>query len=135
MERLFVDTSAWIAYTNRADPDYQQVKAWFASFEGRLVTSNAIFSETVTLCLYSLGYHVAAQVGEVLREPGTVDLVRLSNEDEEQAWQLFLKRSDKTYSTTDCTSFILMRKLGLRRAVALDADFEREGFEVVPKGP
>lgn len=135
MERLFVDTSAWIAYTNRADPDHQQVKAWFASFEGRLVTSNAIFSETVTLCLYRLGHHVAAQVGEVLREPGTVDLVRLSNEDEEQAWQLFLKRSDKTYSYTDCTSFILMRKLGLRRAVALDADFEREGFEVVPKGP
>jgi predicted nucleic acid-binding protein len=134
VERLFVDTSAWMAYTNRADPDHSQVRAWLASFEGRLVTSNEVFSETVTLCLYHLGHYVAALVGEALRDPGTVDLIRLSGQDEEQAWQLFLRRPDKTYSYTDCSSFVLMRRLGLERALALDADFEREGFEVVPRG-
>ncbi len=29
-------------------------------------------------------------------------------------------------------SFILMRRLGLQRAISLDADFEREGFELLP---
>jgi predicted nucleic acid-binding protein len=27
---------------------------------------------------------------------------------------------------------MLMRRLGLQRAISLDADFEREGFELLP---
>lgn len=47
-------------------------------------------------------------------------------------WDLFQARGDKSYSFTDCTSFALMRRLGLEEAVALDADFRREGFRVLP---
>jgi hypothetical protein len=61
-----------------------------------------------------------------------VDLVRVTPNDEQAAWRLFLDRPDKDYSFTDCTSFVLVRRLGLRRVVATDADFQREGFDVVP---
>jgi uncharacterized protein len=53
-------------------------------------------------------------------------------EDEQGAWQLFCKRRDKEYSYTDCTSFVLMRRLKLSAAAALDDDFAREGFESLP---
>ncbi len=43
-----------------------------------------------------------------------------------------LERPGKTYSFADCTSFVLMRRLGITRAATLDADFAREGFEVLP---
>ncbi|MFT3773889.1 MAG: hypothetical protein QM820_51630 [Minicystis sp.] len=46
---------------------------------------------------------------------------------------MFLARPDKRYSFTDCTSFVLMRRLGLRTAVSLDDDFRQEGFEVLPE--
>jgi len=132
LERLFVDTSAWFAYVNRSDPDHEAVRQVLESFKGRLVTSNYVFDETVTLCLARLGHAVAARVGANLLAVDTVDLIRITPRDEGAAWSLFLQRPDKTYSFTDCTSFVLLERLGLARVLALDDDFRREGFEVVP---
>jgi predicted nucleic acid-binding protein len=132
MECAFVDTSAWFAYANRHDPDYTRIRSVLRTFQGRLITSNFIFDETVTLCLYRLGYQVAARVGEVLLDQAVVDLVRITPEDEQRAWALWLARPDKTYSYTDWTSFVVMRRLRLQRAVAIDTDFQREGFLLLP---
>lgn len=132
MRRLFVDTSAWFAFVNRADPDHRAVVALLGAFKGRLVTSNFVFDETVTLCLYRLGHAAAGRVGRVLRDSNQVDLVRVTPEDESAAWDLFQKRPDKQYSFTDCTSFALMRRLDLKAAAALDDDFAGEGFEQLP---
>ena len=131
MERLFVDTSAWLAYANRADAAHAAVRDALKRFEGRLVTTNFIFDETVTLCR-RMGHGTAVLVGEVLRDPDVVDLLRVRPGDEEDAWRLFQDRADKRYSFTDCASFAIMRRLGVLRAATLDEDFEREGFEVVP---
>lgn len=132
MQRLFVDTSAWFAFTNRADPDHKAIAASLDAFKGRLVTSNFVFDETVTLCLYRLGHAAAEHVGRVLRDSSQVDLIRVTPEDEAAAWELFRERTDKRYSFTDCTSFALMRRLELTAAAALDDDFAGEGFEQLP---
>ena len=132
MNCLFVDTSAWFAFANRKDADHQQVSEVLRSFQGRLITSNFIFDETISLCLYRLGHHVARKVGSVLLDPDHVDMVRVTNEDERIAWELFCARPDQDYSFTDCTSFTLMRRLGLGTALALDTDFVVENFQVVP---
>lgn len=132
MERLFVDTSAWLAYVNKSDRDHERVREVLCAFNGRLVTSNFVFDETITFCLYRLGHAAAVKVGQTLLNTAAIDLVRIMPSDERQAWALFLERPDKTYSYTDCTSFVIMRRLGLRRAIALDADFQREGFELFP---
>jgi predicted nucleic acid-binding protein len=132
MERLFVDTSAWFAFVNRMDPDHAVVRAVLNGFEGRLTTSNFVFDETVSLCRYRLGFKAAERVGSVLLDRDTVDLMRISPEDEQNAWGLFRDRADQQYSFTDCTSFVLMRRLGIFRALALDEDFRIEGFDVAP---
>lgn len=132
MERLFVDTSAWFAFANRVDPDHEPVAQAFATFRGRLLTSNFVFDETVTLCLHRLGHKAAVAVGGTLRQAAHVDLVRVDAQDEAVAWDLFGKRRDKRYSFTDCTSFVLMRRLGLQTVAALDDDFEQEGFRRIP---
>ena len=132
MEHAFVDTSAWFAYANRRDPDHARIRNVLQAYAGQLITSNFIFDETVTLCLYRLGHQIATKVGEVLLDPTVVNLIRLTPDDEHRAWSLFLARPDKTYSYTDCTSFVLMRRLGLHSAIALDVDFQREGFTLLP---
>lgn len=129
---LFVDTGGWFAYVNRADPDHRAMRRALDSFDGRIVTSNHVFDETVTLCLVRLGHRVARQVGETLRDEALVDLVRARRQDEARAWKLFCRRPDKEYSFTDCVSFVLMRRMRIRVAAAVDADFRREGFDVVP---
>ena len=132
MERVFVDTGAWFAFINRKDPDHAAVRRVLRQHEGRLVTSNFVFDETVTLCRYRLGHAVAAQVGTALLDTATADLLRLTADDERAAWDLFLARADKQYSFTDCTSFVLMRRLGLDTAAAVDDDFAQDGFVVLP---
>ena len=132
MERLFVDTSAWFAYINRKDPDHAAISKVLQDFTGRLVTSNFVFDETVSLCLYRMGHAVASTAGNVLLDPLVVDLIRLTSNDEQTAWQLFRERGDHRFSFTDCTSFVLMRRLNLHTAAALDEDFRAEGFVVVP---
>lgn len=134
MDRIFVDTSAWFAYANRRDPDHAAVSEFIGSFAGRLITSNYIFDETVSLCRYRLGHEAGCIAGSVLNDPDDVDMVRITPNDERDAWALFCARPDQRYSFTDCTSFTLMRRLGLTTALALDLDFEAEGFLVAP-GP
>lgn len=132
MERLFVDTSAWVALVNRGDPEHRAVRDTLTRFAGRRVTSNFVFDETVTLCRYRFGLDVASRLGDTLQDRNTIDLVRVTPADESEAWKLMKDRSDKQYSFTDCTSFVLMRRMRIHRAAALDDDFRREGFDVLP---
>ena len=133
MERAFVDTSAWFAYADRRDRDHKIVRGALRDHEGRLVTSSYVFDEVVTLCRYRLGHEAALVVGQVLFDADVVDLVRVTVDDELAAWELFAAREDKEYSFTDCISFVLMRRLGIEVAVAVDDDFTQERFEVIPR--
>ena len=132
MQRLFVDTSAWFAYANRKDPQHESIGEIVRAFPGRLVTSNFVFDEAISLCLYRLGHSIARSVGAVLLDPDEIDIVRVTVEDEQAAWKLFGQRADQRFSFTDCTSFALMRRLGLDEVLALDEDFRTMGFSLVP---
>ncbi|MGQ9825653.1 MAG: type II toxin-antitoxin system VapC family toxin [Desulfotomaculales bacterium] len=46
-----------------------------------------------------------------------------------------LKYSDQNFSFTDCTSFVLMERLGVKEAAAFDARFEAAGFVRLPAVP
>jgi predicted nucleic acid-binding protein len=132
MQRLFVDTSAWFAFIHRTDIDHLKIKNFLNRFQGTLITSNYVFDELVTLVL-SRAYHAeAVKIGNHLRNPSIVTIVSVTEEDEEQSWDFFKKMDDKSYSFTDCTSFILMKRLGLTTSLSLDPHFEQAGFHRVP---
>jgi predicted nucleic acid-binding protein len=91
-----------------------------------------VFDETVTVARSRRVHDMAVRRGEVLLDSRMVVLVRLSTIDQDEAWDLFRRHGDKDGSSTDCTSFTVMRRLGILRAAALEDDFRREGFEVAP---
>lgn len=132
MKRVFVDSSAWFAYARQDDPDHRAARAALAEWQGRLVTTDYVFDETVTLALSRLGPRVAAEVGEALLDPDVVELVRLLPEDFDDAWELFKRRKDKGWSFTDCSSICVMRRLRLQSAIAVDRHFRQAGFETLP---
>ena len=43
-----------------------------------------------------------------------------------------VKVLDKSYSFTDCTSFVVMRELGIREALTTDRHFVQAGFGIRP---
>jgi len=132
MERLFVDTSAWYAFANADDRRHEDVAAALKSWAGRLVTTDFVFDELVTLLRYRAGHSQAVAVGSALVDGKSCLLVSVEPNDFQAAWQQFSNQYDQRLSFTDCTSFAVMRRLKLETAAALDDDFAAAGFTVVP---
>jgi predicted nucleic acid-binding protein len=102
-----VDTSAWYALIDARDPDHDNALSVLKAYEGRLVTTNFILDETITLIRYRLGWRQAHQFGQAALKSEIAHLVRTGFKDEEAAWEIFTKYRDKAFSFTDCTSFAI----------------------------
>ena len=133
MKRVFVDTGAWYALVDANDPDHGRVTECFREFQGRLVTSNYILDEILTLTRYRLGWPVAHRLGTQLRFSRLSRLERISLKDEETAWSIFSDYDVKSFSFTDCTSFALVQRLGLPLCLAIDSDFRSFGLHCIPE--
>lgn len=130
-ETVFTDTSALYAFINAKDPDHKKVKAYLERFKGQLLITNFIFDEIITLVMARMGHDNAVLTGKTLLNPKEFVLTRCKAADELKAWELFVNRPDKHYSFTDCTSFVIIKKLGIKKFLATDSHFNQEGFETV----
>lgn len=78
-------------------------------------------------------YQQALDLGESILFRNIADLELVSLEDIENAWNVFKRFRDKGWSFTDCTSYIVMKKLSVTKAFAFDEHFSQFGnVEVVP---
>lgn len=103
------------------------------TWQNRLVTSNFIFDELLTLAkARRQPASLLAILGETLRNPHSVTLIRIQEADEEAAWEIFKRHSRQEFSYTDCCSFAVMNRMQIRTAVTLDGHFKQMGFSVEP---
>jgi hypothetical protein len=51
----------------------------------------------------------------------------------EAGLRLYSDRPDKDWSLTDCTSFVVMKRLRITEALTADRHFEQAGFKVLLK--
>ena len=132
MKRLFVDTSAWYALVDKKDPDHPAAVFFFRNNKISLLTTNFIFDETVTLLRRRLGWIVAVDFGRRLKDSGFTTLMAVRREDEEKAWELFIKYKDQEFSYTDCTSFAVMGAFRIKAAFSFDSHFKTMNYQVFP---
>jgi predicted nucleic acid-binding protein len=135
MKGLFVDTSAWVASEDMADPRCQAVlearDAWFRE-GGVLVTTDYVLAETLTTLRKRLGLHVAEGWWNRIENSLRVRWEWIGHDRAAKARALFFRHHDKDYSLTDCTSFVVMKELKLNHALATDKHFTQAGFRVLP---
>lgn len=136
--RLFLDTSAHVAIEDLDDVNHEkamefreQIRLGGTPFR-RLYTSNYVIDETLTLLRFHCGHAVAVAFRRALENSKLLEILWVTETIEEAAWKIFEKRSDKTYSFTDCTSFALMEAEAIRNAFAFDEHFSQEGYNIVP---
>ena len=129
---VFVDTTALYAVLDRGD-EYHAAAAeiWRRLIDGadRLVSSNYVVVESCALVQNRLGMRAARALHDGVLP--WLETYWITVEDHNGAMDALLVADRRNLSLVDCTSFVAMRRLGLRRAFAFDEDFAEQGFEVL----
>lgn len=135
-QRVFIDTSAWIALFLFSDQNHLEAVEIFEKIEGEyaaIFTSNYVFDETVTFMMRRAGQKAAVEVGDAILGSQLVKVEFVSFDQFYASWDSFKKYDDKEFSFTDVTSFQIMHELNIRRAFSFDRHFEQAGFERIVK--
>lgn len=136
MRSVFVDTSAFVALRNAAEAEHERARATLSALlaEGAaLFTSNYVFAETYTALMVRVGRGEAVEWGRRFRASGAIELVRLDEDVEGDAWEILERHDDKRWSYVDATSFALLEREGGNEAFAFDAHFGQRGLRVLPE--
>ena len=135
MERLFADIAGWMAMADAKDPLHQESlnsrDEWFEQ-GAVLVTSNYILDEALTLIRMRLGIEAVEKWWALISESPRCNVEWITPERTEKAVYWFFRWRDQSFSFTDCTSFIVMRELGIKDVLTADRYFIAAGFQIHP---
>ena len=131
MNQVFLDTSYLLALELGDDQHHQVASRHWRQAKRRLpllVTTSYVFNETVTY-FNSRGYHTkAVTVGNMLLHSPSVRLIHVDEPLFFAGWAYLQQHQDKSYSLTDCISFVAMHNAGLTTAFTFDQHFVQAGF-------
>ncbi len=130
---ILVDTSAWFACVVPSDKNHLRASRWLNANNQVLLTTDYVVDETLTL-LRARGETVrASNLGEAFFADVLCTIYYLAEDDIKETWQVFQRFSDKEWSFTDCSSKMIMEKLGINKAFTFDHHFTQFGLgEVLP---
>jgi uncharacterized protein len=139
----FADTSWWAAWSLPGDVRHHDALAMISRLGAseQVLTSNLIVGETWTFLRRKDRHRTAVAFidrVEALVDSGRLVVHRVTESQEEAAWDWLRKHDERAYSYVDATSFRVMRDRRLREVLAFDQDFAAAGFAEVqapPAGP
>lgn len=135
---LFVDTAGWMSMADDSDPANaatRNARDGCLRNGGLLITTDYVVDEALTLIRLRLGLHAARKWWEQIDGSRRVrwEWIDPARADKARAW--FFKWTDKSFSFTDCTSFVVMDELDLSKALTTDRHFRQAGFVTLPGDP
>lgn len=129
---IFIDTSGFYASLDSRDTLHHQARELLKFNEKKtqlFLTSDYVLDETATLLkARALGHLTASFFGSV----NSSTALRVMYLDKTLFWRttaFFWQHRDHAYSFTDCSSFVIMKELGLTKAMTSDHHFTEAGFE------
>ncbi|AOY82046.1 PIN domain-containing protein [Moorena producens JHB] len=135
MNCLFLDTSYMIALELADDQNHQITLNHWQNLDKtnlKLVTTSYVFDELVTFLNSRYLHSKAVEIGKRLLTSSVVDLIQVNEVLFLEGWDYFQKYQDKSYSLTDCLSFVVMNKLKINVALTFDQHFVQAGFIKLP---
>ena len=126
---IFVDTSFWAAAVAGDDAWHEEAGTLLRRFgDEHLITSNHVRGETWTFLRRRHGYRAAVAFLDRLARTPRARVVPVGEALEDEALRWLRRRDEREYSFVDATSFVLMKSLRIREALAFDGDFAAAGF-------
>jgi uncharacterized protein len=137
LRRVFVDTGAFVALRNRAEREHEAARAALSTLVSErvpLITSNYVFAETYTALLIRTGRDEAIEWGRRFHAGEAIELIRVDESVEAEAWSILEAHVDKRWSYVDAISFALMEREGVAEAFAFNRHFTQRGLTLIPGG-
>jgi len=133
--RISVDTAGWMSMADKNDKHHTEcIRArdeWLR--KGYLfLTTDYVVDETLTLIRTRIGIDGAEKWWDQVSGSPRLKFEWIHFERAERARVWFFKWRDKSFSFTDCTSFVVMKELSLIMAFTGDKHFVEAGFEILP---
>ena len=136
MNRVFIDTSFFIALSIKKDKYHAIAKSW-----ANYIAHNRLLMFTHQGILLEVGdafskpplRNKLTDLMGFLRHDPTVKIMSISDQLLDEAIQLFISRNDKSWGITDCLSFSIMKQLNLDAALTADQHFSQAGFRTLLK--
>lgn len=135
MTPLFIDAGYLIALEAADDQNHDSaLQHWRGLLQSLppLITTSYIFDEVVTFFNGRRRNAKAVEVGNALLRSSAVEFVHVDEQLFYEGWQFFQRQRDKSYSLTDCISFVLMGRRGIVEALTFDRHFVQAGFNKLP---
>lgn len=134
MTEVFLDASYAIALAALSDQYNERANTLADKMEAeavRVLTTRAVVLEIGNALSKARYRQAAISLLEGMERDQNLEIVPLSEELYERAFQLYRNRPDKGWGLTDCVSFVVMQDRGLTEALTSDAHFEQAGFRAL----
>jgi predicted nucleic acid-binding protein len=130
---IFADSSALIALFNPNDDFHADALEWFQQTHPRLILTDYIIDEVLTLAISRGGKQFALSISKKIRDLIPAGVKKITEEDFYEAWKVFDNYQDKNWSFTDCVTYIFIKRSGIQKVFTFDTDFDQ--FGIVSRQP
>jgi predicted nucleic acid-binding protein len=127
----FLDSAYPIALASIADQHHinaAKIAAFLKAKPPRLITTRAVLLEIGSALAKPQWRAIGIELLKHFETDPRLEIVPLENPLYHRGFELFQSRTDKSWSLTDCISFVVMRERGLSEALTSDLHFEQAGF-------
>jgi uncharacterized protein len=136
MKTLFLDSGYIIALEAEDDQHHKSAMNHWQLLSKSLppiITTTYIFDEVSTFFSSRNRHSKAVEIGNNLLESELIELIQVDYELFQNGWEFFKQHRDKTFSLTDCISFVVMKERKIKSALSFDKHFRQAGFETLSK--
>jgi predicted nucleic acid-binding protein len=131
MTPVFADTFFFLAILNPNDTRYHAQALQLNRVDRPILTTSWVLIELADHLCDEKNRHLFSQVRQALAEDSRFEILTADQPLLDRAINLYDQRHDKSWSLTDCTSFIVMQDRGLTDALTGDHHFTQAGFNIL----
>lgn len=125
---VFLDTGGFFSWLNSQDRRHVGAVEFFTTTQRALVTTDWVIGETCNLLVARRTPHLVRRLFEALDRSVAIRRTGIDETRFQHARALFEQFEEHAFPFTDCTSFVVMRELGLVDALTADRHYRIMGF-------
>lgn len=133
MKPIFADSYYFLALLNERDAAHEKAVRFSQTNTRPLITTAWVLTEVADALSQPETRLSFGRLLTTLETSPDVEIIPPTNDLFHRAAKLYLTRSDKAWSLTDCTSFVVMGDEEISDVLTGDRHFEQAGFHLLIK--